>query len=165
MELLDLLRTTLDHDAPCLVGLRVEAVDFEGDAGAEDRTRQLRSLRGSEHDCAVIDHVVDREDVRVVGDRDREPPDDTSAKERPALVRIEDVHSVQPVLGHGVAPSASSIVTWTTPSLNSDLTGRPASWKTWSILVLCGIVSATNKAMCAPRARAANARNMAVPSP
>ena len=90
---LDLLGLTFDHDAPCGSGFGVVAVNLEGHGAAQYRGRQLGSLRRAEHHRPVIDDEVDREDVRVIGDRNCEMADVAVAEQIPAHVGLEDRHS------------------------------------------------------------------------
>ena len=87
VHLLDLDRPALDDDAPRLA-VRL-AVGLERHRLAEHGGRQLGAFRGSEHDAGVIDHVVDGEDVGVIGDRDRQPSDLLRPQQVPALVLVE----------------------------------------------------------------------------
>ncbi len=66
---------------------------------------QLGALGGAEHHGAVVDHVVDGEDVRAVRDRDREPSDHFRSEKRPALTGVEHLHAVLPVGVHRSCPS------------------------------------------------------------
>ena len=61
-----------DHDAPRLVCRRVVAIHLDGDdGGTTQRKAQPRS--SAKDDRAVIDHEVDREDVRLGVDGNRQP--------------------------------------------------------------------------------------------
>ena len=76
-------------DAPADMALVVEVVHLEGEhrvapVGAEDAVR-----RGADDDRVLEDGIVDRDDVRSVGGRQRHPSDDARPEEAVALLGIE----------------------------------------------------------------------------
>ena len=100
------LTTTL-HASPA-AGL--VAVDLEGDTAPEEGRRQLGALGGAEHDRATIDHVVDREDVGVIGDRDGQAAHLTGSQQLETGVGVELDRSTRCWLSclHDGAPQAGA---------------------------------------------------------
>ena len=77
----------LEDDTPGLAGVGVVAVDLERHAASEHCGGELGALRRAEDDGAVVDDEVDRKDVRVRADSDRETPDVCRSQQFPARAR------------------------------------------------------------------------------
>ena len=119
VHLLDLDGVALDDDAPRFAVGLVVAVDLERHASAQHCGGQLGAFGGAEHDAAVVDDVVDREDVGVVGDRDGESSHDARAEQLEALVRRQHRHAEAvggggghvSIIGPGLLPGPEDNVT------------------------------------------------------
>lgn len=79
-----------DH-APRHPGVRVDAVGLQRNRRFAQGRVELGSPSGAEDEGAVVDLVVDREDIRVVFRPDGEAPHRDAAQEFPALLRLQDL--------------------------------------------------------------------------
>src|SRR5438128_6918746 len=69
-----LLSHTLQNDAPADSGIRIPAVDLEGDSMHDSLAQLCLSGGAEDHDCAV-DCVIDRKDLGLVADQESNPAD------------------------------------------------------------------------------------------
>jgi hypothetical protein len=97
----DLLPAALHHDAPGLALVGVVPVRLESDV-AFDRASELRALSCPEDDGAVVHDIVDRKDLRSVGDQYCQPPGLLRPQQRPTHVHLEVRHPEAELVGrHG----------------------------------------------------------------
>src|SRR5207342_1238739 len=78
---------------------RVVAVHLEGDEPTH-RGGELRALSRTEDDAAVINQVIDREDVGLVVDRYCKPTDDGLPEQAPRFRSAENRHRLMSAVTH-----------------------------------------------------------------
>src|SRR5450759_1099320 len=82
----DLFGVALDHDAPAYSQLGVPVVHFEGEPGRWDEV-ELGTRSGAEHHDPALHRVVDRKDLGLALDVERDPAQVARSKQKKAFIR------------------------------------------------------------------------------
>jgi hypothetical protein len=82
----DLFGEAFDHDAPAYAQLGVPVVHFEGEPGLWDKV-ELRTRSGAENHDLALHRVVDRKDLRLALDVERDPAQVARSKQKIAFIR------------------------------------------------------------------------------
>ena len=82
----DLFGEAFDHDAPAYAQLGVPVVHFEGEPGLWDKV-ELRTRSGAENHDLALHRVVDRKDLGLAFDAERDPAQVARSKQKIAFIR------------------------------------------------------------------------------